>query len=86
MTIYIRLNKCFIFLSAVQILYEIVEAYHARQVKVFFVRLRENPMKLFRKSGLLYLVGEENLFRKVPDAIETIERDMVNNGIYVQQQ
>lgn len=71
--------------SAVQILYEIVEAYHARDVKVFFVRLRDSPMVLFRKSGLLKLVGEENLFRRVPDAIETIERDMINNGIYVEQ-
>ncbi|KAI9261913.1 sulfate transporter family-domain-containing protein [Helicostylum pulchrum] len=71
--------------SAVQILYEIVEAYHARDVKVFFVRLRDGPMVLFRKSGLLKVVGEENLFRRVPDVIETIERDMINNGIYVQQ-
>lgn len=65
--------------SAVQILYEIVEAYHARDVKVYFVRLREKPMTLFRKSGLLDLVGQVNLFRKVPDAIEAIERDMLNN-------
>ncbi|KAL9547472.1 hypothetical protein PS6_007120 [Mucor atramentarius] len=66
--------------SAVQILYEVVEAYHARNVKVFFVRLRENPMALFRKSGLLNVVGQVNLFRKVSDAIETIEKDMVNNS------
>lgn len=79
------LNNFYVSCSAVQILYEIVEAYHARNVKVFFVRLRENPMVLFRKSGLLELVGEENLFRKVPDAIETIERDMVNNGTYLQE-
>lgn len=68
-----------------QILYEIVEAYHARNVKVYFVRLREGPMVLFRKSGLLNVVGQVNLFRKVPDAIEAIERDMVNNGTLVQQ-
>ena len=66
--------------SAVQILYEVVEAYHARNVKVFFVRLREKPMALFRKSGLLNVVGQVNLFRKVSDAIETIEKDMVNNS------
>ncbi|CEP19242.1 hypothetical protein [Parasitella parasitica] len=66
--------------SAVQILYEIVEAYHARGIRVYFVRLREKPMALFRKSGLLGVVGQVNLFRKVSDAIETIEKDMVNNG------
>ncbi|KAG2202473.1 hypothetical protein INT47_013089 [Mucor saturninus] len=69
--------------SAVQILYEIVEAYHARNIKVYFIRLREGPMSLFRKSGLLDVVGQNNLFRKVPDAIEAIERDMVNNGTLV---
>lgn len=66
-----------------QILYEIVEAYHARGIKVYFIRLREGPMDLFRKSGLLDVVGQVNLFRKVPDAIEAIERDMVNNGTLV---
>ncbi|KAI9477920.1 MAG: sulfate transporter family-domain-containing protein [Benjaminiella poitrasii] len=66
--------------SAVQILYEIVEAYHARKVRVYFVRLREQPMALFRKSGLLEMVGVENLFRKVSDAIEVIEKDMTNNN------
>ena len=62
--------------SAVQILYEIVEAYHARGVKVYFVRLKGQPMNLFRKSGLLDVVGESNLYRKLPDAIESIEREI----------
>lgn len=44
------------------------------------MRLREKPMALFRKSGLLNVVGQVNLFRKVSDAIETIEKDMVNNS------
>lgn len=72
--------------SAVQILYEIVEAYHARNVKVYFVRLRGQPMTLFRKSGLLDEVDQVNIFRKLSDAIESIERDMVNNGNFIQQQ
>jgi MFS superfamily sulfate permease-like transporter len=66
--------------SAVQILGEIVEAYHARDIKVYFVRLREKPLALFRKSGLLDLVGQVNLFRKVSDAIEAIEKDMIHNN------
>lgn len=68
-----------------QILYEIVEAYHARNVKVYFVRLRGQPMTLFRKSGLLEVVDQINLFSKLSDAIESIERDMVNSGTLVQQ-
>ncbi|CAO3682679.1 unnamed protein product [Rhizopus stolonifer] len=66
--------------SAIQILQEVVEAYHARKVKVSFVKLRERPMELFRKSGLLELVGQANLFKKVSDAIEAIEKDMSSSS------
>ncbi|ORZ02493.1 sulfate transporter family-domain-containing protein [Syncephalastrum racemosum] len=61
--------------SAVQIMLEIVEAYHARNVTVYFVRLRDRPLELFRRSGLMDMVGEHNLFRKVSDAIEAVEKD-----------
>ncbi|KAG0166812.1 hypothetical protein DFQ30_006753 [Apophysomyces sp. BC1015] len=64
--------------SAVQIMKEIVEAYHARHVAVYFVRLREKPMKLFENSGLLKLVGHDHLFRKVSEAIDVIEKDMLS--------
>ncbi|KAF7721413.1 hypothetical protein EC973_004719 [Apophysomyces ossiformis] len=66
--------------SAVQILYEVVEAYHSRQVQVYFVRLRERPMELFQRSGLLDLVGQDCLFRKVSDAIEAIEQDIIKSA------
>lgn len=61
--------------SAVQIMLEIVEAYHARQVAVYFVKLRDRPMKLFEKAGIPRLVGRDHLYRKVSEAIETIEKD-----------
>ncbi|KAG2230081.1 sulfate transporter family-domain-containing protein [Thamnidium elegans] len=67
--------------SAIQIFYEIVEAYKARSVEVYFVRLREQPFAMFRKSGLLYLVGQDHVFRKVPEAIEAIELDISKRGI-----
>lgn len=54
---------------------EIVEAYHARNVAVYFVRLRDRPLELFRRSGLMDIVGENHLFRKVSDAIEAVEKD-----------
>ncbi|CAO3697060.1 unnamed protein product [Rhizopus microsporus] len=59
--------------SAIQILYEIVEAYKSRSVQVYFVRLREQPLRLFAKSGLLTLIGQGHLFNKVSEAIEAIE-------------
>ncbi|KAI7870542.1 sulfate transporter family-domain-containing protein [Spinellus fusiger] len=70
--------------SAVQILYEIVEAYHSRNVEVYFVRLRDQPMALFERSGLLPLVGKDHLYRKVSDAIEAVEKDMAKAGIIIQ--
>lgn len=48
---------------------------------MFFVSLRKKPRALFEKSGLLDVVGEGNLYRKVSDAIETIEKDMMNRGV-----
>lgn len=69
--------------SAIQIFYEIVEAYKSRSVQVYFVRLREQPFGMFKKSGLLYLVGENHLFKKVSEAIECIELDISKRGTTV---
>ena len=55
MRIYLVLMKCDD--SAVQIFCEIVEAYKSRSVQVYFVRLREQPLDMFKKSGLLNLVA-----------------------------
>ncbi|KAI9484917.1 sulfate transporter family-domain-containing protein [Zychaea mexicana] len=71
--------------SAVQILLEIVQAYHARNVAVYFVKVRDRALKLFEASGLLQLVGESHLYRKVSDAIEAVEKDrMQRYGTLVQ--
>ncbi|RHZ59684.1 hypothetical protein Glove_362g10 [Diversispora epigaea] len=67
--------------SAAQILVEIVEAYNRRSVKVYFTKLRENQKKLFIRSGLWDKVGEEHFFRRIPDALEYINRrgfNMIN--------
>ncbi|KAI8362631.1 sulfate transporter family-domain-containing protein [Blakeslea trispora] len=68
--------------SAVQIFYEIVEAYQSRSVQAYFIRLREQPLVMFRKSGLLNLVGEDHIFRKVSEAIEFIELDISKRSIH----
>lgn len=81
--IYYMINFTKIVKSAVQILYEVVEAYHGRNVKVYFVRLKERPLGLFKLSGLYDLVGPNNFFRKVSDAIEVIEKDMMNHNMTV---
>ncbi|KAF8939680.1 sulfate transporter family-domain-containing protein [Dissophora ornata] len=62
--------------SAAQILLEIVEAYHAREIQVYFVKLRENSRELFIKSELLERAGgETHLFRRTADAMDYIERE-----------
>ncbi|KAI8880175.1 hypothetical protein K501DRAFT_191891 [Backusella circina FSU 941] len=68
--------------SAVQILLEIVETYHERGIQVYFIRLREGPLSVFRKAGLLDLIDENHRFKKVSDAIEAIELDMAKRGVY----
>lgn len=65
-----------------QILLEIVETYHERGVQVYFIRLRERPLSVFKKAGLLDLVDESHRFKKVSDAIEAIELDMAKRGVY----
>ncbi|KAF9932905.1 hypothetical protein FBU30_007064 [Linnemannia zychae] len=62
--------------SAAQILLEIVDAYHARDIKVYFVKLRENSRELFEKSGLLERAGgERHFFRRTAEAMDHIERE-----------
>ncbi|CAG8661407.1 15592_t:CDS:2, partial [Dentiscutata heterogama] len=60
--------------SAAQILVEIVEAYHSRNVHVFFVKLRENQKRLFVLSGLWNKVGEDHFFGQISDALDYINR------------
>ncbi|CAG8504310.1 1974_t:CDS:2 [Acaulospora morrowiae] len=65
--------------SAAQILFEIVEAYQKRNVNVFFVKLRENQKKLFIRAGLWDIVGgEKHFFRRIPDALEHINRGRIS--------
>ncbi|KAF9202806.1 hypothetical protein BGZ49_007072 [Haplosporangium sp. Z 27] len=65
--------------SAAQILLEIVEAYHARDIQVYFVKLRENSRELFIKSEILERSGgEAHLFRRTADAMDFIERESLH--------
>ncbi|ORZ10456.1 sulfate transporter family-domain-containing protein [Absidia repens] len=78
-------NMPYIDASAVQILYEVVESYHQRQIQVYFVRLRERPLEMFERSGLLELIGDDHRLRRLSQAIEAVERDMANHNVVVQQ-
>ncbi|CAG8612284.1 6181_t:CDS:2 [Paraglomus brasilianum] len=60
--------------SAAQILLEIVDSYHARGVKVFFVKLRPNQKKMFTNAGLINKVGEDNFFSRITDVLGHIGR------------
>ncbi|KAF8943437.1 hypothetical protein BGZ46_006512, partial [Entomortierella lignicola] len=57
----------------------IVEAYHARDIQVYFVKLRENSRELFIKSEILERSGgEAHLFRRTADAMDFIERESLH--------
>ncbi|KAF9366701.1 hypothetical protein BGX34_009539 [Mortierella sp. NVP85] len=69
-------NMPYLDASAAQILREIVEAYRARNIQVYFVKLRENSRELFVKSELLERAGgESHLFGRTADAMDFIERE-----------
>ncbi|KAG0251142.1 hypothetical protein DFQ27_008972 [Actinomortierella ambigua] len=60
--------------SAVQILLEIVDAYHARNISVYFVKLRDDSRELFIKSGLMAKAGgSSHFFRRVGEAMNSVE-------------
>ncbi|KAG0048839.1 hypothetical protein BGZ83_006259 [Gryganskiella cystojenkinii] len=65
--------------SAAQILLEIVDAYHARDIRVYFVKLRDNSRELFVKSDLLERAGGEgHFFRRTAEAMDYIERETLS--------
>ena len=74
-------NSIFILFSAVQIMDEIVESYHAQDIVVYFVRLHDRSLDLFRRSVLLDKIGEDRIFQKVSHAIEVIENDMLKQRL-----
>jgi hypothetical protein len=51
---------------------------------VFFIKLREQPLNMFRKVGLFDLIDENHLFRKTSEAIEAIEFERVKRGIFIE--
>lgn len=59
-----------ILLSAAQTLYEIVQEYQKRLIKVCFVKLRLECEEIFTLAGILDLVGNHGLFSKLRDAYE----------------
>ncbi|KAI9491188.1 sulfate transporter family-domain-containing protein [Zychaea mexicana] len=62
--------------SAVQILYEIFESYHARDIHVYIVKVHPNAMPLLERGGLLDLIGRRQLYTDVADAIQAVEYDI----------
>ncbi|CDH60756.1 sulfate anion transporter [Lichtheimia corymbifera JMRC:FSU:9682] len=69
--------------SAVQILHEVIESYHDRGVHVYLVRVDPNVMPLLEKSGILDLIGMDQVLQEVTDAIQAIEYDMATCSVVV---
>lgn len=69
--------------SAVQILYEIIESYHARHIHVFMVKVHPNVMPLLIRSGVLGLIGARQVCDEVADAIQAVEYDMTCSSVCI---
>ncbi|KAG2221098.1 hypothetical protein INT45_008619 [Circinella minor] len=62
--------------SAVQILYEIIESYHARDIHVYIVKVQPYAFPLLERGDLLRLIGPRQLYNEVADAIQAVEYDI----------
>jgi len=60
--------------SALQILHEMMEGYHHRNVKMTFVRLPENLIGLFKKAGIIHGEVEETVFPSIHEAVTAIRQ------------
>jgi len=60
--------------SATQIFLELLESSVARGVELYFTHLREGPMRLWRKAGIVDLLGEEAFQRDVSGVITRLEQ------------
>ncbi|EKM53615.1 uncharacterized protein PHACADRAFT_176024 [Phanerochaete carnosa HHB-10118-sp] len=59
--------------SAIQILHELVETYHARGVAIYITHLKRGPRKKFEQAGFVELLGEEAFCKDVSSAMARIE-------------
>ena len=71
-----RMNDLYIIYSAVQILYEIIKSYHARDIHVYIVKVQPYAFPLLDRGNLLRLIGPRQLYNEVADAIQAVEYDI----------
>ena len=68
--------------SAIQVLIDITKEYRARDIDVCFVKLRENNKQIFIRSGLLgEVIGSDQFFRKISDAITALKQNWSRNQL-----
>jgi hypothetical protein len=65
--------------SALMILHEILESYRERSARVCFVKLRKSLRPVFEAAGLIDLVGKENMFKKLENAVAHVQGANLNN-------
>lgn len=76
-------SKTLIYISAVQILYETIESYHARRINVFLVQVHPSALPLLLRAGVLDLIGSRQVCDEVADAIQAVEYDMACSSVVV---
>ena len=60
--------------SATQIFLELLESSKARGVVLYFAHLREGPMRLWRKAGIVDLLGEAAFQQDVAGVVARLEQ------------
>lgn len=65
--------------SALIILHEIVTAYRDKNARVCFVKLRRTLRPALEYSGIIEIIGRENLYRTLEDAVNDIQQQNLSN-------
>lgn len=62
--------------SALHALKEVIDEYHSRDIQVIFANVKGPVRDIFRRSGLVDLVGEENFYLDINKAVADLEQEV----------
>lgn len=62
--------------SALHALEEVIEEYHSRDIQVIFANVKGPVRDIFKRSGLVDLVGEDNFYLDINKAVADLEKEV----------
>ena len=62
--------------SALHALKELIDEYHSRDINVIFANVKGPVRDLFRRSGLVELLGEENFYLDINKAVSDLDEEI----------